>query len=91
MVAILQGIEGLVVDLRCRHDPQHESRLSFPVARVDEVDHFQGAEIASSEISGTGARRRWIRKVEAECRNPDVTCGFILDGSRFVVEECDQL
>ena len=45
----------------------------------------------SSGTSGTGARERWIRKVEAEYRDADITRGFILDGSRLVVQECDQL
>ena len=41
MVAILQGLEGLAVDLRGGDDPQHEPRLPLAVVGVDEVHHFR--------------------------------------------------
>ena len=60
MVAILQGLEGLVVDLRGGDNPQHELRLPLAVVRVDEVHHLrreQGLAAAGRNLEAEGRQR----------------------------------
>ena len=39
VVAVLEGVERLVVDLRRGHDPQHQAAATLPEVRVHEIDH----------------------------------------------------
>ncbi len=44
VVAVLQRAERLLVDLRGRHDPEHEAGLAAAVVDLDEVDDLRGEE-----------------------------------------------
>ena len=60
MVAILQGLEGLVVDLRGGDDPQHKSRSPPAVVRVDEAHHLgreQSLATAGGNLEAEGRKR----------------------------------
>ena len=60
VVAVLQGLQRLVVDLRGGDDPQHEPRLPLPVVGVDEVHHLrreQGLAAAGRNLEAEGRQR----------------------------------